>query len=139
MADVSKIQLPGGTTVNVKDTVSGYQKTNMGSSAANQTVITNSTGDMTTRKTVDGYTIVSALPTTNIDENTVYLIQSSIDPGGGGGGGGSGVTYSLSRTNDTITLTGSDGSTYDVDGGLTQAEVEALIDTIINDVLGRAY
>lgn len=49
------------------------------------------------------------------------------------------VTYTLSRNNNTITLTGSDSSTSSVDGGLTQTEVENLIDTTINNVLGVAY
>ena len=84
----------------------------MGSAAANKTVVTDSSGNISTRKLVDGYTIVQALPTTNIDENTVYLIAQEYD--GGGGGGGSSVAYTLSISGSTITLTGSDGSTSSI-------------------------
>ncbi len=88
-----------------------FVKTAQGSGNANKMVYTNSSGNVATRTVVDGYTVVNALPTTNIDTNTVYLIPTSIDPGGGGGG----VTYELSISGRTITLTGSDQSTSSID------------------------
>lgn len=88
-----------------------FVKTAQGSANANKMVYTNSSGTVSTRTVADGYTVVSALPTQNISENTVYLIPTSIDPGGGGGG----VTYELSISGRTITLTGSDQSTSSID------------------------
>ena len=84
---------------------------NLGSSAANKMLYTDSSGNVSTRKVVEGYTIVNVLPTQNIDENTVYLIPSSVDPGGGGG---SAIEYSLSISGNVITLSGTDGSTSSV-------------------------
>ena len=110
----------------------------LGSQNANRSVITDSSGDITTRYLVDGYHIVNSLPTSNIDQNAIYLIASSIDDTGGGGDVST-LTYRISRSGNTITLTGSDGSTSSVDGGLTSTEVQTLIDTTINNVLGRAY
>ena len=121
----------------IKAKLNAKADSNLGAGAANKTVVTDSSGNMTTRKAVDGYTIVQSLPTSNIDENTVYLVPSS--GGGGGGGGGSGVTYALSRSGDNIILTGSDGSTSTVDGGKTGAEVQTMIEDIIEDVLGVSY
>ena len=77
------------------------------------------------------------IPKSNIDDNKVYLIPQEYDGGGGGGGGG--ISYAISRSGDTITLTGTDGSTSSVDGGMTSTEAQTLIEDTIEDVLGRAY
>lgn len=143
MADISKVTVPNGTTYDLKDATarSTMQPKNLGTTDANKTVITNSTGVITTRKLVEGYTVVAALPSSNIDQNTVYLIPVEADSGGSGGGGDSGdaIIYVLSRSGDTITLTGSNGSTYSVDGGLTETEVRTVVADIIDDALGVAY
>ncbi len=129
MADIKQIQLPDGTSYNLKDT--SKVPVAMGSTEANKTVITNAAGSVTTRKLVDGYTVVQSLPTTNIDQNAVYLISQEYD--GGGDTPTTGVTYTLSTdSNDNIVLYGSDGSTSSVD-------VKSIIDDVINDVLGVAY
>lgn len=107
---------------------------NMGPDEANKTVYTDGTGTVATRKLTEGYTIVNSLPTTGIDENTVYLISTNFDPSSY-----TPITYTLSRSGSTITLTGSNGSITSVNGGLTTSEVEALIDTTINNVLGVSY
>lgn len=123
MADIKQIQLPDGTNYNLRDT--SKVPVAMGSTEANKTVITNAAGSVTTRKLVDGYTVVQSLPTTNIDQNAVYLISQEYDGGE--------VTYTLSTdVNDNIVLYGSDGSTSSVD-------VKSIIDDVINDVLGVAY
>lgn len=123
MADIKQIQLPDGTSYNLRDT--SKVPVAMGSTEANKTVITNAAGSVTTRKLVDGYTVVQSLPTTNIDQNAVYLISQEYDGGE--------VTYTLSTdSNDNIVLYGSDGSTSSVD-------VKSIIDDVINDVLGVAY
>lgn len=123
MADIKQIQLPDGTSYNLRDT--SKVPVAMGSTEANKTVITNAAGSVTTRKLVDGYTVVQSLPTTNIDQNAVYLISQEYDGGE--------VTYTLSTdVNDNIVLYGSDGSTSSVD-------VKSIIDDVINDVLGVAY
>lgn len=88
-----------------------FVKNAQGSTNANKMMYTNGSGTVSTRTVADGYTVVNALPTQNISENTVYLIPTSIDPGGGGGG----VTYELSISGKTITLTGSDQSTSSID------------------------
>ena len=62
----------------------------------------NSQKNVTTRKLVDGYTIVGALPATP-DENVVYLIASGSDSGGGGGSG-SGGTVTITNTLSSGTL-----------------------------------
>lgn len=80
------------------------------------------------------FAIVNSLPTTDIDESKVYLISTNFDPSTY-----TPVTYTLSRSGSNITLTGSNGSTTSVNGGLTTSEVETLIDTKINEVLGVAY
>ena len=129
MADIKQIQLPDGTSYNVRDT--SKVPVAMGSTEANKTVITNAAGSVTTRKLVDGYTVVQSLPTTNIDQNAVYLISQEYD--GGGDTPTTGVTYTLNTdVNDNIVLYGSDGSTSSVD-------VKSIIDDVINDVLGVAY
>lgn len=107
---------------------------NLGLDEANKTVVTDSDGIVSTRKLTEGYTIVNSLPSTGIDENTVYLISTNYDPSTT-----TPITYSLTRSGNTITLTGSNGSTTSVNGGLTTSAVEDLIDTTINDVLGVAY
>lgn len=112
---------------------------NLGTDEADKTVITDSDGAVSTRKLTEGYSIVDSLPSTGISENVVYLIPSEYDDSGGGGGGGSSLTYTLSRSGNTITLTSSSGATSSVDGGLTSAEVQSLIEDTIEDVLGRAY
>ena len=123
MADIKQIQLPDGTSYNLRDT--SKVPVAMGSTEANKTVITNAVGSVTTRKLVDGYTVVQSLPTTNIDQNAVYLISQEYDGGE--------VTYTLSTdVNDNIVLYGSDGSTSSVD-------IKSIIDDVINDVLGVAY
>lgn len=129
MADIKQIQLPDGTSYNLRDT--SKVPVAMGSTEANKTVITNAAGSVTTRKLVDGYTVVQSLPTTNIDQNAVYLISQEYD--GGGDTPTTGVTYTLNTdVNDNIVLYGSDGSTSSVD-------VKSIIDDVINDVLGVAY
>lgn len=129
MADIKQIQLPDGTSYNLKDT--SKVPVAMGSTEANKTVITNAAGSVTTRKLVDGYTVVQSLPTTNIDQNAVYLISQEYD--GGGDTPTTGVTYTLNTdVNDNIVLYGSDGSTSSVD-------VKSIIDDVINDVLGVVY
>ena len=129
MADIKQIQLPDGTSYNLRDT--SKVPVAMGSTEANKTVITNAAGSVTTRKLVDGYTVVQSLPTTNIDQNAVYLISQEYD--GGGDTPAPGVTYTLSTdVNDNIVLCGSNGSTSSVD-------VKSIIDDVINDVLGVAY
>lgn len=87
---------------------------------------------------MDSFLIVNSLPTTNISSNVHYLIASSIDDTGGGGDV-TVLTYSISRVNGNIVLTGSDGSTSSAVAGLTQSEVEDVVDDIINDYLGVAY
>lgn len=111
MADISKINsLDGNTTYNIKD----------------------ATARTELEQKIE-YVIVNELPSSNIDEQTVYLVPATFTPGA------QPLTYTLSRANNTITLTGSDSSTSSVDGGLTQSAVEDLIDTTINNVLGVAY
>ena len=84
-----------------------------------------------------GFEIVNSLPSgTDIDEDTIYLIEN----GEGGGDGGSTVTYTLSKSGSTITLTGSDSSTSSVTvNEMTAAQVQAMIDASITDVLEASY
>ncbi len=110
MADISNVTLLNGNTYNLKDE--------------------NARLEVGTRIK---YVLANELPATGADEYTVYLIPTNFAPSGGG------TTYTLSRANNVITLTGSDSSTSSVDGGLTQSAVEDLIDTTINNVLGVAY
>lgn len=86
-----------------------------------------------------GFEIVNSLPSgTDIDEDTIYLIENG--ESGGGGGGGSTVTYTLSKSGSTITLTGSDGSTSSVTvNEMTTAQVQALIDAAIGNALEARY
>lgn len=55
---------------------------------ANETVITDSTGSLTSRKVVEGYTIIQTLPTVDIDTNMIYLVPTEYDVAGSGGEGG---------------------------------------------------
>ena len=87
-----------------------FVKNAQGSTNANKMVYTNSSGNVAMRTQADGYTVVQSLPSSNIDPNMIYLVPTSIDPGGGG----SGVTYTLSISGSTITLTGSDSSTSSI-------------------------
>jgi hypothetical protein len=84
-----------------------------------------------------GFEIVNSLPSgTDIDEDTIYLIEN----GEGGGGGGSTVTYILSKSGSTITLTGSDSSTSSVTvNEMTSQQVQAMIDAAVGDALGGSY
>lgn len=134
MANISQIQLPNGDLYNIRDTskqeivtASGILKGdgtgNVTAAVAgtdyqppienldpNKMVYVNNSGNLAARPVVDNYTVVSALPTTNVDRNTVYLIPTAIDPRSGG----EGITYTLSISGATITLTGSDSSTSSI-------------------------
>lgn len=109
----------------------------------NETVITTADGQMTSAPLSDRFQIVQTLPTTNIDDNIVYLVPNGTYSGsssGSGSGSGSGLTYTLSKSGSTITLTASNGVTSSVsDVGLTQAQVQALIDATITTALSTAY
>lgn len=52
---------------------------NLGSSASNNIVITNDIGEISSRKLVDNYIIVSELPENDIDENMIYMIPTEYD------------------------------------------------------------
>lgn len=80
------------------------------------------------------FDIVNSLPTSNIDEKKVYLISTNFDPSTY-----TPITYSISRNGSTIILSGSNGSSTSINGGLTSDDVETLIDNKINEVLGVAY
>ena len=132
MANISTITLPDGSIYELRDNskqevinatgslkgdgqggvtaaISGIDyQTPIEDLAPNKMVYTTSTGDLAARPVVDGYTIVNALPTTDIDTNTVYLISSALDPVSGW------ITYTLSINGETITLTGSDSSTSSI-------------------------
>lgn len=75
MAKVSQIKLPDGTLFDINDASKLPSQLQNG----NETVITDSSGNIITRKKVDGYTVVEQLPTTNIDQNVVYLIAEEFD------------------------------------------------------------
>ena len=75
MAKVSQIKLPDGTLLDINDA----SKLPLQLQNENETVITDSSGNIITRKKVDGYTVVEQLPTTNIDQNVVYLIAEEFD------------------------------------------------------------
>lgn len=79
------------------------------------------------------FEIVQALPTSNIDENTIYLIENgeTTVPGV--------VTYAISKVGDNVVLTGSNGSTSSVAAGLTAQEVQAMIDEAVTDALEASY
>lgn len=139
MASLSSIKLPNNVTYTLKDSVSGYVPSETGTLDGAETVITNASGQLTSRKLVEGYTIVSTLPTTDIDENMIYLIPTEYDPSEGGGEGGTVVLYSISKSNGNIILSGTDGSSSSVPAGLTQTEVQALIDESITSALEVSY
>ena len=98
--------------------------------------------DIVNKKYIDdleiyGFEIVNSLPTgTNIDPETIYLIEGG--GSGGGGGGGSSVTYTLSESGGVITLTGSDSSSSSVNV-LTSTDVQNLIDASIGAALEASY
>ena len=100
MAKVSQIKLPDGTLLDINDA----SKLPSQLQNANETVITDSSGNIITRKKVDGYTVVEQLPTTNINQNVVYLIAEEFDG-----------------------------------DNLSEARILALINQVINDILGRQY
>lgn len=79
------------------------------------------------------FEIVQTLPTSNIDENTIYLIENgeTTVPGV--------VTYAISKVGDNVVLTGSNGSTSSVAAGLTAQEVQAMIDAAITSALEASY
>lgn len=110
---------------------------------SNETVITTADGQMTSAPLSDRFQIVQTLPTTNIDDNIVYLVPNGTYSGsssGSGSGSGGGLTYTLSKSGSTITLTASNGVTSSVtDVGLTQAQVQALIDATITTALTTQY
>ena len=112
----------------------------------NETVITDDYGNLDSRPLSGSFEIVQNLPTTNIDNNKVYLVPTGTYSGGSGSGsgsgsgGGSGLTYTLSKSGSTITLTASNGTTSSVtDVGLTQVEVQTLIDATITAALSTSY
>lgn len=64
----------------------------------NQTVPT-----ITSRKLVDGYTIVDSLPTgASADQNIIYLIEDGEDSGSGGSGGGGVIITNTLASGDLI-------------------------------------
>ena len=72
--------------------------------------INSSTRKRVAEEDVLEFEVVQALPTGSaIHEDKIYLIEAK--DSGGGGQGGSGVTYTLSRSGNTVTLRGSDSST----------------------------
>ena len=82
--------------LNIKN---NYLKTGTNSSLdANEMLITDNQKNVTTRKLVEGYSIVQALPATP-DENIIYLIENGIDSGGSGSGSGSGGGGTVTITN----------------------------------------
>ena len=88
--------------INIAD---NYLKTGTNSDLdANEMLITDSQKNVTTRKLVDGYTIVGALPATP-DENVIYLIESGTDPGSGGSGSGGTVTITNTLSSGTLIAT----------------------------------
>lgn len=108
----------------------------------NETVITDEYGILRSAPFVDRYEIVEQLPTTNIDQNVVYLVATGESSGSGSGsGGGSNLTYGLSRspsTSKNITLTASNGTSSSVEA-LNETQVQALIDATITTALNTAY
>ena len=108
----------------------------------NEMVITDENGQLDSRKFVDSYQIVEQLPTSNINQNVVYLVATGESSGGGSGSGsGSNLTYGLSRTPSTsqnITLTASNGTTSSVEA-LNSTQVQALIDSTITTALTTSY
>lgn len=161
MANISKITIPSGITYDLKDSsVPDWAK------QSNKPTYTASEVGATTTSDVNSLIasaigdihsfnieVVQTLPTTDIDDHTIYFVPKGVETNNIyneyiyvnnswehiGDTALTLVTYTLSRNNNIITLAGSDSSTSSVDGGLTQTEVENLIDTTINNVLGVAY
>ena len=89
--------------INIKN---NYLKTGTNSSLdANEILITDNQKNVTTRKLVEEYSIVSALPATP-DQNIIYLIEDGEDSGGSSGGssGGGGGTVIIANTLSSGTL-----------------------------------
>lgn len=109
---------------------------------SNETVITDEYGILRSAPFVDRYEIVQELPTTNIDQNVVYLVSTGESSGGGSGSGSSSsLTYNLIRTPSTsqnITLTASNGTSSSVEA-LNSTQVQALIDSTITTALSTSY
>lgn len=74
----------------------------------NEMLITDNSKNVTTRKLVDGYNIVAALPNGQLaDQNVIYLIEDGEDSGGGSsGGGGVTITNTLATGNLIATING---------------------------------
>jgi len=70
------------------------------------------------------FVVVEQLPTTDIDPNKIYLIANNGTISGG-------VTYTLTKSGNTITLTGSDSSTSSVtdDTGVQLADLASIATT----------
>lgn len=88
--------------INIKN---NYLKTGTNSSLdANEILITDNQKNVTTRKLVEEYSIVSALPATP-DQNIIYLIEDGADSGGSSGGSsGGGGTVIIANTLSSGTL-----------------------------------
>jgi hypothetical protein len=104
----------------------------------NKTVITDKNGMLSSRPFADAYVIAATLPTTNIDNNVVYLVPTGESGTGGGSSSASSTTYGLSRNGFNITLTGSDGTTNSVEA-TTRTQVQELIDSTITVALSTTY
>ena len=132
------------TTQN-NQTVTDYRYEMVGDAIPNlmpdNTVITDRYGNLIARPFVDRFLVVEELPAEGYeDENVVYLVPTGESGSGGGSGGGNSLTYTLSKTGSTITLTDSNGGTSTVtDIGLSQSETQNLIDSTITTALSTAY
>lgn len=104
----------------------------------NKTVITDGNGMLSSRPFADAYVIAATLPTTNINNNVVYLVPTGESGTGSGGSSASSTTYGLSRSGFDVTLTGSDGTTNSVEA-TTRTQVQDLIDATITTALNTAY
>ena len=134
------------TTTQNNQTVTDYRYEMIGDVIpvlpGDETVITDEHGNLITRPFVDSYRVVESLPSeVNVDTNVVYLVPTGESgTGGASSGGGNSLTYTLSKTGSTITLTDSNGGTSTVtDIGLSQSETQNLIDSTITTALSTAY
>lgn len=134
------------TTTQNNQTVTDYRYEMIGDVIpvlpGDETVITDEHGNLITRPFVDSYRVVDSLPSeVNVDTNVVYLVPTGESgSGGASSGGGNSLTYTLSKTGSTITLTDSNGGTSTVtDIGLSQSETQNLIDSTITTALSTAY